>query len=357
MRVVLFAGCAPEVAAGPDGRILAIGDRAREAAGRGAEVIRLRGTALPGLIDAHIHLEGLAEQHLTLELTGAARLEEALQRVEAWARRLPPDAWVVGSGWYNDAWPNPAFPTRRHLDVAAGGRPVYLRRKDGHTAWVSSAALSLAGIDASTDDPAGGVIDRDGRRRPTGILRETAMQAVFGILPRATDAELDSAMTKALNGLAELGVTSVHSMDSARGFASLQRLHSVDRLPLRVTYNLPLADLHHAERLGMRSGWGDDRLRIWGVKAFLDGSLGSRTAEMLDGSGTARLPQAELVDMIDRCARAELNVCLHAIGDGADGRRTRRIRRRGNDPRLPRCAQRPRFWGAGTPRSPPPARL
>ena len=317
MRVVLFAGCAPEVAAGPDGRILAIGDGAREAAGRGAEVIRLRGTALPGLIDAHIHLEGLAEQHLTLELTGAARLEEALQRVEAWARRLPPDAWVVGSGWYNDAWPNPAFPTRRHLDVAAGGRPVYLRRKDGHTAWVSSAALSLAGIDASTDDPAGGVIDRDGRRRPTGILRETAMQAVFGILPRATDAELDSAMTKALNGLAELGVTSVHSMDSARGFASLQRLHSVDRLPLRVTYNLPLADLHHAERLGMRSGWGDDRLRIWGVKAFLDGSLGSRTAEMLDGSGTARLPQAELVDMIDRCARAELNVCLHAIGDGA----------------------------------------
>jgi len=88
-------------------------------------------------------------------------------------------------------------------------------------------------------------------------------------------------------------------------------------LPIRVTYNLPLADLHHAERLGVRSGWGDDWLRIWGVKAFLDGSLGSRTAEMLDGSGTARLPQAELVDMIDRCARAELNVCLHAIGDGA----------------------------------------
>jgi predicted amidohydrolase YtcJ len=106
-------------------------------------------------------------------------------------------------------------------------------------------------------------------------------------------------------------------MDSAHGFASLQRLHSAERLPVRVTYNLPLADLHHAERLGVRSGWGDEWLRIWGVKAFLDGSLGSRTAEMLDGSGTARLPQAELIDMIDRCARAELNVCLHAIGDGA----------------------------------------
>jgi len=313
----LFAGCEPEVAAGPDGRILAVGDGARSAAGRGAEVIRLGGVALPGLIDSHVHLEGLADQHLTLELTGAASLEETLQRVETWAGRLPPDAWVVGSGWYNDAWSNAAFPNRRHLDVAAGGRPVYLWRKDGHTAWVSSAALKLAGIGTSTDDPAGGVIDRDGRRQPTGILRETAMYAVSGILPRATDADLDSAMAEALAGLAELGVTSVHSMDSAHGFASLQRLHSADRLPIRIAYNLPLADLHHAERLGVRSGWGDDWLRIWGVKAFLDGSLGSRTAEMLDGSGTSRLPQSELVDMIDRCSRAELNVCLHAIGDGA----------------------------------------
>ena len=314
---VLFAGCKPEVAAGPDGRILAVGEGARAAAGRSAEVVRLRGAALPGFIDSHIHLEGLADQHLTLELGGASSLEETLQRVEKWAGRLPADGWVIGSGWYNDAWPNQAFPTRRHLDVAAGGRPVYLWRKDGHSAWVSSAALELGGIGPSTDDPAGGVIDRDGRRRPTGILRETAMLAVQGILPRAGDAEFDAAMAQALGGLAELGVTSVHSMDSAHGFASLQRLQAADRLPVRVTYNLPLADLHHAERLGVRSGWGDDWLRIWGVKAFLDGSLGSRTAEMLDGSGTARLPQGELVDMIDRCARAELNVCLHAIGDGA----------------------------------------
>jgi predicted amidohydrolase YtcJ len=315
--VVLFAGCEPEVAGGPDGRILAVGDGARAAAGRGAEVIRLRGMALPGLIDSHVHLEGLADDHLTLDVGGTASLEEALQRVETWAGKLPPDAWVVGAGWYNDLWPNPAFPTRRHLDTAAGGRPVYLVRKDGHSAWVSSAALKLAGIGTATDDSAGGVIDRDGRRQPTGILRETAMHAVSALLPRTADADFDAGMVKALAGLAELGVTSVHAMDTARGFASLQRLHSAGRLPIRVTYNLPLADLHHAERLGVRSGWGDHWLRIWGVKAFLDGSLGSRTAEMLDGSGTSRLPQAELVDMIDRCVRAELNVCLHAIGDGA----------------------------------------
>ena len=314
---MLFAGCEPEVAAGPDGRILDVGAEARAAAGRTAEVVRLRGRALPGLIDAHVHLEGLADRYLTLDLAGAVSLEEALARIERWAERLPHDGWVIGSGWYNDLWPKPAFPTARHLDVAAGGRPVFLWRKDGHSAWVSSAAVRLAGIDKATPDPAGGVIDHDGHGRPTGILRETAMQLVSGILPHATDSDFDSAMAQALKALAELGVTSVHSMDSARGFASLQRLHAANRMPVRVTYNLPLADLHHAERMGVRSGWGDQWLRIWGVKAFLDGSLGSRTAEMLDGSGTARLSQADVVDMIDRCARAELNVCLHAIGDGA----------------------------------------
>jgi predicted amidohydrolase YtcJ len=314
---VLFAGCKPEVAAGPDGRILGVGARARSAAGRGAEVVRLHGTAWPGLIDAHIHLEGLADRHLTVDLTGAPSLEAALQLVRRWAARLPKDAWVVGAGWYNDAWSNEAFPSRQQLDQAAGGRPAYLRRKDGHSAWVSSAALKLAGIDRNTEDPPGGVIDRGPRGEPTGILRETAMHLVSGIIPRSSDANLDAAMARALSALARFGLTSVHSVDSPRGFSSLQRLYARGRLPLRVTYNLPLADLQHAERMGVRSGWGDAWLRIWGVKAFLDGSLGSRTAEMLDGSGTARLTQADLLDMVDRCARAQLNVCLHAIGDGA----------------------------------------
>jgi predicted amidohydrolase YtcJ len=317
MKARLFAGCTPEVAAGPDGTILAVGARAPEAAGRGAEVVRLAGRAWPGLIDSHIHLEGLAERHLDLDLNGARSLEAALDSIGRWAAGRPKEAWVIGSGWYNDAWDDPAFPTRKHLDAAAAGRPVYLRRKDGHSAWVSSAALHVAGIDSSSTDPPGGLIDRDRAGAPTGILRETAMQAVFSLVPRAEGLELDAAMGRALFGLARLGVTSVHSMDSARGFGSLQRLHSRGRLRIRVAYNLPDADLAHAERIGVRSGWGDDWLRIWGVKAFLDGSLGSRTAEMLDGSGTARMPQADLVAMVDRCARAELNVCLHAIGDGA----------------------------------------
>ena len=313
---VLFAGCKPEVAAFGE-RIIAVGAGARAAAGRSAEMVRLSGVALPGLIDSHIHLEGLADRELTVDLGGAASLAETLERIREWAKPLPKDAWVVGAGWYNDAWPEKAFPSRRQLDGAVGGRPAFLRRKDGHSAWVSSTALRVATVTRETEDPAGGAIDRDGGGEPTGILRETAMFLVDRAVPGAGDADLDRAMARALDDLARLGLTSVHSMDSARAFASLQRLYARGRLPVRVTYNLPLADLAHAERMGVRSGWGDGWLRFWGVKAFLDGSLGSRTAEMLDGSGTARLGQADLEDMIDRCARAELNVCLHAIGDGA----------------------------------------
>jgi hypothetical protein len=317
MQPTLFTGCEPAIAAGVDGRIIAVGTAARHAAGRRAEVIRLRGKVLPGLIDSHIHLEGLAERKLTLDLTGAKTLEDALARISKWASKLPRKGWVSGSGWYNDAWPDPAFPTRGLLDKAAGGRAAYLRRKDGHSAWVSSEALRQGGIDASTGDPRGGTIDRDKNGEPTGILRETAMALVQDLVPHSSGADFDSAMALALEDLARFGLTSVHSMDTSRAFASLQRLHEGRRLAVRVVYNLPLADLPHAERMGVRSGWGDEWLRIWGVKAFLDGSLGSRTAEMLDGSGTARLLQPALVDMVERCARAELNVCLHAIGDGA----------------------------------------
>jgi predicted amidohydrolase YtcJ len=317
MQAVLFAGCKPEVAAGVDGRIIAVGPGARAAAGRQAEVLRLKGEAWPGLIDAHIHLEGLADKKLNVELGGAKSVKEALARVTQWAKSLPKGAWVVGAGWYNDVWTDPSFPTGRQLDKATGGRPAFMRRKDGHSAWVSSEALKLAGIDRTTTDPPGGQIDRDEMGEPTGILRETAMELVATIIPPAPEADFDAGMTRALAELARMGLTSVHSMDTRRGFESLQRLHARGKLPVRVTYNPRVEDLPHAERMGVRSGWGDAWLRIWGIKAFLDGSLGSRTAEMLEGSGVARMTQEELVDIVARCAKAELNVCLHAIGDGA----------------------------------------
>jgi predicted amidohydrolase YtcJ len=313
----LFAGCDPEVAAAPDGRILAVGADARAAAGPGAEVVALAGRALPGLTDAHIHLGSLAGMKIEVDLGASRSREDALARVRRHAAGLPAGAWVVGRGWYNDAWRDRRFPDRRSLDEAAAGRPAFLVRKDAHSAWVSSAALAAAGIERGTRDPAGGVIDRDADGEATGIVRENAVDVIRRRVPKPPDERIDAAMAAALRDLSRLGVTSVHSMDRADAYASLSRLHERRPLPVRVTWNLPATRLPHAERLGLRGGAGDDRLRIWGVKAFLDGSLGSRTAQMLDGSGVPMLPQDELVDLARRCAASGLSLCLHAIGDGA----------------------------------------
>jgi predicted amidohydrolase YtcJ len=305
------------VAAGPDGRILAAGPGARAAAGRNADVVRLTGRTLPGLTDAHIHLESLARMRIEVDLGLARSLEDALARVRRHAATLPAGAWIVGRGWYNDAWRDPRFPDRVALDAAGGGRPAFLVRKDAHSAWASSAALAAAGIDRETPDPPGGLIDRDAAGEVTGIVRENAIDLVQRRVPRPSEERLDAAMAATLRDLSRLGITSVHSMDRPVAFASLSRLHARRPLPVRVTWNLPAARLEHAERLGLRGGVGDDHLRIWGVKAFLDGSLGSRTAEMLDGSGVPVLPQDELVALARRCAASGLSLCLHAIGDGA----------------------------------------
>ncbi len=305
IRAVLFRGSRPEVAAGPDGRILAVGKDAREAAGRDAAVVEVEGEVLPGLHDAHLHLEWLALRNLTVDLQDVRTRRQSLARIRSWADRLPRDGWVIGRGWYNDAWrDDPSWPRPEELDEAAGGRPAILTRKDGHSAWLSSAAVRLAGL-------------RPEDQGPPGTVKESMVQVVRKFVPEPSEAAFDRGMLAALRALAANGLTSVHTMDTPRAFRCFQRLHAAGRLPLRVTWNFPAYELDAAERIGIRSGWGDDTLRIWGVKAFLDGSLGSRTAEMLDGSGVAVLPQAELRDLVARCARAELNVCLHAIGDGA----------------------------------------
>jgi len=305
VRATLFRGSSLEVAAGPDGRILAVGPAAAAAAGRDAEVFEVAGKALPGLHDAHLHLEWLALRNLTVDLQDVPTRRATLERVRRWAARLPKDAWLVGRGWYNDGWrDDPSWPRPEELDEAAGGRPAILTRKDGHSAWLSHSAIRAAGL-------------RDEDQGPPGTVKEAMVAVARRSVPEPTEAEFDRGMSAALRALAAKGLTSVHTMDTPRAFRSFQRLHAAGRLPLRVTWNFPAAELAAAERIGIRSGWGDDRLRIWGVKAFLDGSLGSRTAEMLDGTGMPVLPQDELVELVGRCSAAQLNVCLHAIGDGA----------------------------------------
>lgn len=314
----LFTGCVPEVAAGSDGRIIATGAPARAAASPEAEVHSLRGRVLPGFGDAHLHLEAMALAATGVALAGVSSRRETLTRVSAFVRAHPSTPWLTGWGWCNDEWTDdPAMLTREELDRAGDGRPVLLVRKDGHSACLSSSALAALGFSRDTPDPPGGVVDRDTHGEPTGVVREEACGRARGAVPPPADATFDAALRSVLERLAALGLTAVHTMDSPRLFRGLQRLHRRGRLPIRVVWNLPVDKLDAAEALGLSSGFGDAWLRVWGVKVYLDGSLGSRTAEMLDGSGVTVTPQADLVDIVRRAAAAGLNVCLHAIGDAA----------------------------------------
>jgi len=296
--------------------IVTVGADARTAAPSSVQVVELSGRALAGFGDSHIHLDELVLLRVGLDLRSTSSLEQVLDSVRISARSLGRDQWIVGRGWNYSIWPTPKLPTRHDLDEAAGGRPVLLASKDEHSIWASSKALLLAGVTTDAPDPPGGVIDREAEGQPTGIVRE-AWQLFSAFLPRPARDEYQRLLTDVLDDLAKLGLCTVHTMDPAETLFSLQRLRAADRLPLRVVVNLPLANLDAARQLGVRSGWGDSRLRIWGIKAFLDGSLGSRTAEMLDGRGVARIPDPELDDLINRCLGAELNLCMHAIGNGA----------------------------------------
>ena len=314
----IFAGCTPEVACGPDGAILAVGTEARAAAGRGARRVELAGRALAGLGDAHLHLEWLSRARHSVDLSGARTRRDALRRVERFVAGRPTGAWISGSGWFNDLWSDDAsFPTRGELDLVTGGRPAVLTRKDGHSAWLNTAAMRAVGFSRDGSDPEGGVIDRDPGGEPSGVVREAASALAQRAVPAPSAAAFTADVAAVLRDLARLGLTTVHTMDSARLFGALQRLHDAGRLPIRVVWNFPQGELGAAVAMGIRSGYGDGRLRVWGMKSFLDGSLGSRTAAMLDGSGVSGIPQGELVELVRRCAAAELNVCLHAIGDAA----------------------------------------
>jgi len=295
---------------------MAVGPAARSLLPARARVVQLEGRALPGLGDAHLHLDELVQLRSGLNLHSTTSLGEVLDQVRHASESLPAGQWVVGRGWNHSAWPDPRWPTRHDLDRAAGGRPVFLASKDEHSLWVSSAALRLAGIRPETPDPAGGLIDREAGGEPSGIIRE-AWTLFAGLIPRVRGEEYAELLEAVLVELASLGLCTVHTMDPGETLFALQRLRDRGPLPVRVVANLPVASLEAAQQLGIRSGLGDSNLRIWGVKAFMDGSLGSRTAEMLGGGGVARIPDPALEELIQRCVAAELNLCLHAIGDGA----------------------------------------
>lgn len=280
-------------------------------------------TILPGLTDAHIHLEHYSLNLEKIDCETNTR-ESCLERVAKKAHSTPHGNWLLGHGWNQNNWLD-GFGTASELDSVAGNHPVYLTAKSLHAAWVNSIALQHAGITAATPDPHGGRIGRLANGEPDGILYESAMQLVADIIPEATPCELDAALSTAQRKLWKLGITSVHDFDRQRCFSALQRLHTAKKLGIRVVKSIPLEDLPNAAAIGLATGFGDDFLRIGSVKVFADGALGPQTAAMLqpyendpDNQGILLLDGEELLEFGRQAVDSGLSLAVHAIGDRAN---------------------------------------
>ncbi len=319
------------------GRILAIGkSHDLLAEFERAEKQDMQGhTILPGLTDAHLHLEqyALSLQKVDCE---TPTLEECLRRVAERAQTTAPGEWILGHGWNQNTWSSPPsdtmggtergyWPTLADLDAIAPHHPVYLTAKSLHAAWANAAALQLAGIHADSPDPANGRIQRDAQGQPTGILLETAMELVGGAVPAPSVETIMQAIQQAQPALWRMGLTGLHDFDRRDCFIALQRLHQQGKLRLRVLKSIPLEDLPSAAALGLRTGFGDDWLRIGAVKVFMDGALGPRTAAMFqpyesepENRGILNMDAEELFDIGRQAAEAGLSLAVHAIGDRAN---------------------------------------
>jgi hypothetical protein len=309
--------------------IVAVGtdDQILQLAPVGDERVDLTGwTVVPGLVDAHLHLQWYAQTLDWVDLLGVNSLGRALALVQARVSATPAGEWVLGRGWNQNLWPDKRFPAAIDLDAVAPDHPVYLIAHSGHASWVNSLALRRAELGAGRADPPGGEIQRDQTGRLTGILLEdAAMNLVQDIIGDPPVAQVADAIRRALPFFWKAGVTGVHCMDRWIAFEALQLLHSNRELGLRVVKYLPLDHLEEAIGLGLRSGDGDEWLRIGGVKLFADGALGVRTALMLapyegepENRGIATLQPEALHHYSRQASGAGLAVAVHAIGDRAN---------------------------------------
>ncbi len=316
-------------------RVLAVGDESEilKLKGPDTRVVDLNGHfVMPGFNDAHIHLTEVGFKKLTVDLSGARTLEEFRDRIRKRVETAEPTEWILGSGWDETLWQGKELPTRWDIDEVTSDHPVYLDRTDGHVAVANTLALKLARVTLASKDPEGGEIGRDISGQPNGILRETARDFVTAVIPAPTPDRRRQALEAALQNIASAGITSVQDNSDAENgdaywsdFQILEQLEREGKLTARVSewlpFNAPIETLKSRRAAHSQS---DLMLRTGMLKAFMDGSLGSHTAAMLqpysddlNNSGIPRYQPAQLNQMAKERLEAGFQLGFHAIGDKA----------------------------------------
>jgi predicted amidohydrolase YtcJ len=307
-------------------KIIAIGssEEIQKLKGPKTQVIDLAGHfVMPGFNDAHVHLGSGGFEKLNVNLVGSKSLDDMKQRIAARVKTASPGEWIQGRGWDHTLWAEQKTPTREDIDSVTGDHPAIFNRVDGHIAIANSAALKAAGVTAQSPDPHGGKIDRDDKGEPTGILRETAMGAVFEKIPPPSAAQRRRAAELALEDAARSGITSAQDNSDWEDFLTYEQMEKEGKLTLRIAEWLPFdAPVEQLIKIRQHHSAKDPMLHTTMLKGFMDGSLGSRTAAMLapydddpKNAGIPRYEQEKLNTMAAERAAAGFQLGFHAIGD------------------------------------------
>lgn len=306
--------------------ISAVGSSAevKKAAGEGARVIDAGGAmVVPGFNDSHIHFVDGGFRLSSVQLRDAGTPEEFIARIKAYAATVKPGAWITGGDWDHTTWGG-ELPRREWIDSVTPNNPVWVQRLDGHMGLANSAALRAAGVTRATRAPDGGTIVRDAAGEPTGILKDNAMSLVDNAAPELSPELADRALDTAMKYVAAQGVTSVQNMGSWSDLAVFERANAAGRLITRIYAVVPLASWERLRDTVAARGHGDDWVRIGGLKGFVDGSLGSHTAAMLEPFSDSPKDLGLLVNTPEDlyawtsgADKSGLQVMVHAIGDRA----------------------------------------